>query len=60
VGGDKVKELYGSQYYEAMGRTGGEACKANRHGSDYYKEIGAKGARNRWAKWRKERGISDE
>ena len=39
---ERVKAKYGSEFYEAIGRKGGEATKS-KYGPSFYEEIGAKG-----------------
>ncbi|TET53816.1 MAG: hypothetical protein E3J54_03415 [Actinobacteria bacterium] len=45
-GGLKVRKLYGSEFYEAIGRKGGKKggkVVKQKYGSPFYKEIGHKG-----------------
>jgi general stress protein YciG len=44
LGGTKVKNLYGTGFYEAIGKKGGEATKAS-HGLEFYEMIGRKGGK---------------
>lgn len=42
LGGNRVKERYGPDYYGRIGRKGGRATSASR-GPEYYSRIGSKG-----------------
>jgi uncharacterized protein len=44
LGGTKVKEKYGHEFYVAIGKKGGEATKAAQ-GNDFYEAIGRKGGK---------------
>lgn len=41
-GGNKVKRLYGPEFFQRIGKMGGEAVR-DRHGKDYYGRIGKMG-----------------
>lgn len=42
LGGERVKEKYGSVFYTEIGRKGGEAVR-EAHGREFYSRIGRKG-----------------
>lgn len=41
-GGERVKEIYGKEFYSKIGQLGGEAVKRI-HGSEFYTKIGKMG-----------------
>jgi uncharacterized protein len=49
-GGEKVRDRYGSGFYEKIGRKGGQATRA-RHGPEFYETIGTKGGKAVKAKY---------
>lgn len=44
LGGRKVREQYGTEFFGEIGRKGGSTTR-QRHGPEYYAEIGRKGGR---------------
>ncbi|MNT90923.1 Glucose starvation-inducible protein B [compost metagenome] len=42
LGGEKVKEEYGPEFYSEIGHKGGETVK-EKYGPEFYSEIGHKG-----------------
>lgn len=55
LGGERVKEKYGSNFYTEIGRKGGEAVR-DAHGTEFYSMIGKKG---REARAKRQREASD-
>jgi len=53
LGGERVKEKYGSTFYTEIGRKGGEAVR-DAHGTDFYSRIGKKGREARARRQRDE------
>ena len=46
IGGKRVKEKYGHEFYVEIGRKGGEATKKNlANDPDFYKRLGEKGGK---------------
>jgi len=53
LGGERVKEKYGSSFYTEIGRKGGEAVR-DTHGTEFYSRIGKLGREARSRRQREE------
>ncbi|MBI3947113.1 MAG: hypothetical protein HY321_14405 [Armatimonadetes bacterium] len=58
VGGERVKEKYGSNFYTLIGRKGGEAVRDAR-GPEFYSQIGKKGREERARRQRVQESAED-
>jgi hypothetical protein len=59
MGGNALKKkTEGSDFYEYIGKMGGDETK-RKYGDAYFKELGAKGGKNRWKNRKDKKGESD-